>query len=228
MNNYNNSRKYHSRGGKVRSDFATVLLFYVLPFIVVNLLIFFLVTTKPKCIITVSDTADYLTTNVTIKIKSFLPTSEPEATLDGEEVKLIKDGKNTYSVILQSNGILEVDLTSLNKMKTATFEHISILDDNPPLISDNTLSEDGILSFRLEDSQSGVDYSSIYGLDADGDRLMPLTIDRSTNTVSFEMKTDSLQVFIKDLSGNEVRANFNPQGDNLEEDAKDAAGEDQL
>lgn len=215
MNNYYAPRQYRNTGG--RSEFMTVLLFYVLPFIVVNALIFFLVTVKPNCEITVADTTDYLSTTATIKIKSLLPVKAPVATLDGQAVSLIKEGKKTYTATVHNNGILEVDLLSLNKMKSTTYKDVNVLDDNPPSISENELSSDEILSFKLNDSQSGIDYSSIYALDGNNARHAPLTIDRSTGVITFEMITDVLHVYVKDLSGNEVQATFDSKGDNTEQ-----------
>ena len=47
------------------NDFLTVILFYILPFIIINSVIFYLFTAKPKLEITVGDTEDYLTTTAT-------------------------------------------------------------------------------------------------------------------------------------------------------------------
>ena len=46
------------------------LLFYVLPYIVINAIIFFLVTATPKVDMSVGDTSDYRTTQVEFKVDS--------------------------------------------------------------------------------------------------------------------------------------------------------------
>lgn len=205
---------YRQKSG--RSDFMTVLLFYVLPFLVVNSLIFVLVTAKPRAQVTINDSSDYITTDMELKIQSLLPIKSMELALDGTPVETVKIGPKTYSAKLTNNGMLEVKLTSLNWMKTILYEQVNVLDDTPPTVKDNVI-EDGVLSFRLEDTQSGVDYSSIYASDDENPEILPLSIDRSTGLITFELKRDNLSITAKDLIGNELHVTFNPQGENLGE-----------
>lgn len=205
---------YRQKSG--RSDFMTVLLFYVLPFLVVNSLIFVLVTAKPRAQVTINDSSDYITTDMELKIQSLLPIKSMELALDGTPVETVKIGPKTYSAKLTNNGMLEVKLTSLNWMKTILYEQVNVLDDTPPTVKDNII-EDGVLSFRLEDTQSGVDYSSIYASDDENPEILPLSIDRSTGLITFELKRDNLSITAKDLIGNELHVTFNPQGENLGE-----------
>ncbi|WP_349946136.1 hypothetical protein ABFV83_19055 [Lacrimispora sp. BS-2] len=234
MNQYNNqvrSNRRKTRSGN-RNDaghngFLSILLFYVLPFIVVNSLIFFLVTSKPKGEITIGESSDYISTTMELKINSLLPVKGMEVTLDGTPVELTKTGLKTYSTVLTNNGGLEIKLTSFNKMKTILHEQVNVLDDTPPVIKDQVF-EDGVLSFRLEDTQSGVDYSSISGCDEDNQDISPLSIDRSTGRVTFELKKDNLTITAKDKIGNELHRTFTPQGESIEEEElQDLQAEDQ-
>lgn len=223
MNPYNNQsrpnrRKTSSgyRRDNGRSGFLTILLFYVLPFIVVNGLIFFLVTARPKGEITINESSDYMTTTMELKIKSLLPVKTIEFTLDSTTIEAVKTGSKTYTVTIKNNGTLEVKLTGYNKMKTILYEQVNVLDDTPPTVKDN-LFEDGILSFRLEDTQSGVDFSTVTASDEDNPEILPLSIDRSTGLVTFEIQKDNLTIKAKDKIGNELHVTFNPQGENIEE-----------
>lgn len=234
MNQYNNqvrSNRRKTRSGNRndagQSGFLSVLLFYVLPFIIVNGLIFFLVTSKPKGEITIGESSDYISTTMELKINSLLPLKGMEVTLDGAPVELTKTGLKTYSTVLTNNGGLEIKLTSFNKMKTILHEQVNVLDDTPPVIKDKVF-EDGVLSFRLEDSQSGVDYSSISGCDDDNQVISPLSIDRSTGRVTFELKKDNFTITAKDKIGNELHRTFTPQGESVEEEEiQDIQAEDQ-
>ena len=67
------SPRYGYKSPKKQDDFLHVLLFYIIPFIVFNGLLFFLLTTKPKVEITIGTTKDYKTTSAEISVKSFLP-----------------------------------------------------------------------------------------------------------------------------------------------------------
>lgn len=223
MNHYNKQSRSNRRNTNSvyrhddgRSGFLTVLLFYVLPFIVVNGLIFILVTARPKGEVIINESSDYISTTMELKIKSLLPLKTMELALDGTPIEVTKTGSKTYTAILTTNGMLEIKLTCFNKMKTILYEQVNVLDDTPPAAKDNVL-EDGILSFRLEDSQSGVDFSSISACDEDNPEILPLSIDRSTGLVTFEIKKENLAVTVKDMIGNELHITFTSQGESIEE-----------
>ena len=223
MNQYNNQSRperrrtssgYRRDNGK--GGFLSVLLFYVLPFIVFNGIIFLLVTTRPKAEITIGESSDYITTTMELKVKSLLPIKTMEVSLDSSPIELTKAGKKTYKATLTNNGMLEVKLIGLNKMKAVMYEQVNVLDDTPPAIKDKVL-ENNILSFRLEDTQSGVDYSSISASDEDKTDILPLSIDRSTGLVTFEIEKENIAITAKDKIGNELHVTFTPQGESFEE-----------
>ena len=205
---------YRRDNGK--SGFLSVLLFYVLPFIVINGIIFLLVTSRPKAEITIGESSDYISTTMELKVKSLLPIKTMEVSLDSTPIELTKAGGSTYKTTLTNNGTLEVKLTGFNKMKSVSYETVNVLDDTPPVIKDNVL-ENGILSFRLEDTQSGVDYSSITASDEDNTDILPLSIDRSTGLVTFEINKENITISARDKIGNELHVTFTPQGESFED-----------
>jgi hypothetical protein len=228
MNQYNNQPRSNRRqsGSQYRQDagkrgFLSILLFYVLPFILVNGLIFLVVTEKPKGDIVIGESGDYSNTTMELKISSLLPLKSMEVTLDGTPVAMTKTGSKTFTAALSNNGALEVKLTGFNKMKAALSEQVNVLDDTPPAIKDKMFKE-GILSFRLEDSQSGVDYSTVTAYNDDNPDILPLSIDRSTGLVMFEIKKENLTISAKDKIGNEMHITYNPKGENVEEDELDS------
>ncbi|PPK83450.1 hypothetical protein BXY41_101514 [Lacrimispora xylanisolvens] len=223
MTQYNNQTRpdrrrtssgYRRDNGK--SGFLSVLLFYVLPFIVINGIIFLLVTARPKAEITIGESSDFISTTMELKVKSLLPIKTMEVSLDSTPIELTKTGGSTYKTTLKNNGTLEVKLTGFNKMKSVSYETVNVLDDTPPAVKDNVL-DNGILSFRLEDTQSGVDYSSITASDEDNTDILPLSIDRSTGLVTFEIKKENITITAKDKIGNELHVTFTPQGDSFED-----------
>lgn len=90
QNQQSTSRHDHRYRRKKQSEWPHILLFYVLPFIVFNSILFFCLTTKPKLSVVVEDTNDYLSTNVVLTVKSFFPTKSVSMTLDGEPLELEK------------------------------------------------------------------------------------------------------------------------------------------
>ncbi|MCI8887435.1 MAG: hypothetical protein HFG70_05040 [Hungatella sp.] len=203
---YRSSRPYKYKN-YFDSDLVRLLLFYILPFIVVNGIIFFLATTRPKYELVVEGTNDYRTTEVTFTIKSIMPLKEVTIKMDSQPVDLVKVGKKKYRATIDHNGSLEIYMLNFNKMALLEYEHIDILDDEPPTI-ENASSEDGILSFTIRDTQSGVDFSSISATNPMGEFILPLSADKATGRVSFQMNGQNLTVSAKDMSGNEFLTTF--------------------
>ena len=208
MEHYRKSSSHQIRYQKNPGDgWLHILLFYMLPFIVFNGLLFFCVTAKPAMSITVADTNDYLSTEITVAVTSKFPSGEPTVTLDGEPLELVKGKNRTYKTTVYKNGSIEANVKNMNGMTATVFEHVSVLDDNPPSM-ENTSVTDGVLTLTVTDSQSGINFDSIYALDSSNERVEPLTVNRSTNTISYEMDPAGLQVFAMDRAGNEVHGSF--------------------
>lgn len=207
-NNKNSSFRRSTRYRKQQqNEWGVVLLFYVLPFLVLNGLIFFCVTSQPKIAVEIADTRDYVVTDVTLTVKSFFPTKDIQLSLDDEKLELTKGKKRTYTASITKNGTLEASVTNINGLTVLLFEHANVLDDLPPGI-DYTNNEEGVVFVTIEDSQSGVDFDSIYALDSTGQQVEPLTVDRSANTLSYEIDPAGLHIYAKDKAGNEVQRNF--------------------
>lgn len=196
-------KKQEESGG-----FRTVLLFYVLPFIVINSIIFYLFTAKPKIEISVSDTEDYLTTTASVTIHSLLPTRDLIISQDGQTLEAVHEGGKTYSVPITSNGVLEVSVKNFNGMSAAGFYHINLLDDAAPTVRKYTLDDEGIITISLEDTQSGVDLETVYATDSQGDQVFPVSQDTSAGEVRFEMDSRGLTLHARDFTGNELLVTF--------------------
>lgn len=206
--------RYGYKSPKKQDDFLHVLLFYVVPFIVFNGLLFFLLTTKPKVEIAVGTTKDYKTTSAEITVKSFLPIKSMVSTQESAELPLEKTGRGKYTAAINKNGVIEITVASLNGMITAAYEPVDILDDLPPSINEDFTIEDNILTFTIEDSQSGVDFNSITATTAMGVPVTP-SIDKSNSKISFEIDSTGLTVYASDMCGNATQANFNPTSNDM-------------
>lgn len=207
-----NQRTYHSsQPYKYRNspgtDLLQLLLFYILPFIIINSIIFFLATTKPDYDLAIGGTNDYRTTTITFTIKSFMPLKEVTIKMDSQPLDLEKVGNKKYQATIDHNGSLEIYMVNFNNMALLQYERIDILDDEPPTIEDY-VADDGLLSFTIMDTQSGIDYSSIHGVTSSGQSVLPLSIDKSNGRIIFQMNFDSLTVSAKDMSGNEYLTTF--------------------
>ncbi len=202
---------FDARGEMVKASllsnkYVRFLLFWVLPYIVINAIIFILVCSTPKAEITVGDTDDYVSANVTFTVKSLLPVSELEVTLESSPVEYTKNG-STYTCKITQNGTFAVRTSSINGMTNTSFTDISILDDTAPSVSESSAAvSDGLLTFSISDTQSGVDFSSIYGIiNEDEEQVVyPSEVDRDLGIVSMEIPSDTetIDLYFSDMVGN--------------------------
>lgn len=203
------SRRQPGRYQKKSSSdgWTHILLFYILPFLVFNGILFYIVTAAPRLSLTVAESEDYLSTEVTLKVESWFPTKSVTMTIDGEPVELTKGKGRTYSVKVYKNGSIDARVTNLNGMPGMITGHINAIDENAPTFDDSKL-EDGILTVSFSDTQSGVDFDSIYALDSDGAQIRPTMLNPEINAKAFTMDPKGTQVYAKDKAGNEVHQSF--------------------
>ena len=211
----NNSRRsggqrilYDANGVRIKQSrfplkLKRALLFYVLPYIVINAIIFFLVTATPKVDMSVGDTSDYRTTQVEFKVDSMLPISEMTVQMESQPIEYTEVGRNHFVCDVSANGMLYVTVKSINGMQTNNYVSVSILDDTAPSIDEEScVISRGELTFVIEDSQSGVDYDSIYGIYDGNKEVKPIKMDTATGTVTIPMYSDSVELHFEDLVGN--------------------------
>ena len=194
---------------KKKSGFLSILLHYVLPYLVINSIILFFVLATPKLKVNeATETEDPTVRTLLVHVDSILPIKEFTAKLEGKEQNFTKENQN-YIISLTGNGNLRISAKSINGMMQVSNTQINSFDENPPVIDeDNVVLSSGYVEFTVTDDQSGVDYATIYGIDKDGDNLKPTNIDEATGKVTFSMKSNGLTVYVSDKSGNQVTGNF--------------------
>lgn len=201
------------------SEWAEVLFFYLLPFLLFNGILFVLATAKPQITIKVANTKDYKTTQASVTIQSLFPIKEFSSAQEGTPLVLTETKKGQYTADIVRNGVIEIYAKGLNGMAVTKYEHVNILDDVAPLVGESYSIQDGILSLTLEDSQSGVDYQSVFAIAPSGMTLLPLSSDRQTGTFTFPMEEEFLVIYANDLAGNGMQATFNTHVETLAPDA---------
>ena len=195
---------------KKKSGFLSIFLCYIVPYLVINSCILFFVLATPK--LQINDPTEHSgddSVSVLVHVDSVLPIKKFSAKLEGEELNYTRENNN-YIIPLSANGSLRISVTSINGMTNMENTQINSFDENPPVIDeDNVVLGVGYVEFVVTDSQSGVDFASIYGIDHDGNNLKPNHIDEQSGKVSFSMKSNSITVYVSDKSGNQVSGNFN-------------------
>ena len=186
---------------------GNVVLFYIIPFLLINLLIFFLVTLRPKFKLHIEESSDFRTAEIQVEMHPRLPLAAFEVKLDDTPLNLENLGGGHYKASVDKNGTLEVTVRYINGMHRTQYEHIGSVDDQPPLISGDEL-DGNMLTVSFDDPQSGINYDSIYAMDADEERVLPSSIDESENKAVFQVLTSRLEVHVSDKLGHEAVANF--------------------
>ena len=197
------------------------LLWYVLPFIVFNLLLLFLVTASPRIELTVGDTTDYKTVDVSLKVKSLIPIRKLTTTLESQDIEFKKEG-GVYHATLTNNGALEIYVESWNGMPARQNEHIAVLDDTAPSIDEETVvMEDGKLELIAEDNISGINYEAVYATDDAGKRTAPVSYDKETGRITFDLEKGSLAVYLEDMAGNANQSAFSLSTSGIDTDSRE-------
>ena len=213
----------HSNNGRSGNEnrFLHNLLWYVLPFIVFNLLLLFLVTASPRIELTVGDTTDYKTVDVSLKVKSLIPIRKLTTTLESQDIEFKKEG-GVYHATLTNNGALEIYVEGWNGMPARQNEHIAVLDDTAPSIDEETVvMEDGKLELIAEDSISGINYEAVYATDDAGKRTAPVSYDKETGRITFDLEKGSLTVYLEDMAGNANQAAFSLSTSGIDTDSRE-------
>ena len=186
---------------------GNVFLFYVIPFLLLNLLIFFLVTLRPKFKLHIEESVDFRSAEIELEMHPRLPLAAFDVKLDDTPLNLENLGGGHYKTSVDKNGTLEVTVRYINGMSRTQYEHIGSVDDQPPLISGEEL-DGNMLTVSFDDAQSGVDYDSIYGIDANEEHVLPRSIDDAAHTAVFQITTDRLEIHASDKLGHEAICNF--------------------
>ncbi len=205
----NNRIMYDARGNRVKSDplsnkYLRFLLFYALPYLVINGIILLLVCSSPRVSVDVKDTNDYITSEVSFTVSSLLPVKELNVSLESEPLEYTKSGKG-YSCTVDKNGTLTIEAKSLNGMTKSVYTDINQLDDSAPSIDESSISYSrGELSFTIADTLSGVNYDSIYGTTDTGERVEVQNYDTGTGSVTMLLpKTaEYVELNFEDMVGN--------------------------
>lgn len=216
---------YDARGSRVKSSplnnkYIRALLSWVLPYTVINGIIFMLVCSSPKVTIDVGDTNDYVSTQVKFTVHSLMPIKNLEVSLESSPVDYEKSG-GTYICTVDQNGTFTVKATAFNGMQKTVFADVSTLDDTAPSVEEDSASiSHGVLSFNIYDTQSGVDYDSIYGI-VDGDeRIKPFEVDKELGLVSMQLPVSAkvIELHFADMVGNERSGRITVTIDGVEAD----------
>ena len=190
--------------------FIRIIFGFLVPFFVINGLIYFLYTAHPTINIDTSDNAikDNGTANISFTIDCPIPLSsiivyrnEDDGGIN--EIPYTKLG-DKYNINISENGTYIIVAKSLNNSVAKTSTYIDTLDNNPPTINmENAILIGKSITFVISDDQSGINYDNLYSIDDSGRKEHPQSLDESSGTVTFRFEnTKTLTIHVEDMSGN--------------------------
>ena len=192
--------------------FLRIVFGFLVPFIVINGLIYFLYTAHPTINIIKNENAieENGTANISFTIDCPIPLSsiivyrnEEDDTIN--EIPYTKLG-DTYNININENGTYIIVAKSLNNSVAKTSTYIDTLDNTAPIIHlENAVLLGKSITFEISDDQSGINYDNLYSIDDSGRQEYPQSLDESSGTVTFRFEnTSSLTIHVEDKSGNSI------------------------
>ena len=155
---YRNSKEPEQK----KSGFLSILIRYVIPYLIINSIILFFVLATPKLKVNeITETEDPTVRTLLVHVDSILPIKEFTAKLEGKEQNFTKENQN-YIISITGNGNLRISAKSINGMMQVSNTQVNSFDENPPVIDeDNVILGSGYVEFTVTDEQSGVDFATI-------------------------------------------------------------------
>ena len=214
---YSNPRQKRTKQAAKGGGF----LFYAIPFVIVNAIIFFAATSKPEVKVELIDEHNFKNVKANITVNRFYPLSGLDISFDNDPVTLNKEtsGMNTiYTAEFTKNGTLSVVANGFNGMNDVVYENIGSIDEAPPIIDGviEEIEDEAQVLITFEDSQSGINFSSIYASSENGLRIPAISIDESRMEAVFTLElNESLDVYVSDNVGNQAIAHFTRNEDTV-------------
>lgn len=205
------------KGGRI--SIGNFFLFYGIPFVIINLIIFFLATSRPNVKLEITDEHNFQNVVLTVKHNKFYPVKKLEVLFNNEPLELNKEETGTsiiYTATLNKNGGISAVIYGFNGMSDAEYENVGSIDEEPPIIQGEVtqVGKNSEVLVSFEDSQSGVDISSVYATTPNGLRVDPLSVNEANHEATFNLDNyGSLDVHVSDKVGNQSVAHFNQTED---------------
>lgn len=176
------------------------ILCLLLPYIVINSIIFFIIVDKPT--ILVDNKNEDHKNEIRFTIQHILPLESVSIINNEEKAYYYKNGFQ-YVVPVENNGTYKISATTINKMTANMYIDVSTNDDVNPVINiEDAIYQAGTLTLNISDNDSGINYDCVYGI-IDGVKTNPSFIDKPTGTVKFKVSSkQEIIIHIEDLNGN--------------------------
>lgn len=182
---------------------------FLIPFVVINGLIFFLFIQVPTINITKEDSSDYEESKIKFQVECLLPITEIKTYFNDSDVPYTKNG-DTYIINADENGTYKIVASALNKASSEALATVETKDVIAPTIDlENAVVTGNTLIFSVKDEQSEINYDNLYGLLENGEKISPSHIDAISGNIQFKIESgEKIIIHVEDIEGNGADITF--------------------
>lgn len=182
---------------------------FLIPFVVINGIIFFLFIQVPTINITKEDSSDYEESKIKFQVECILPITEIKTYFNDTDVPYTKNG-DTYIINADENGTYKIVASALNKASSEALATLETKDVIAPTIDlENAVVTGNTLIFSVKDEQSEINYDNLYGLLENGEKISPSHIDAVSGNIQFKIESgEKIIIHVEDIEGNGADITF--------------------
>ena len=165
----------------------------------------------PISSVSAAPSTDASSVQVSFHISSIIPVKSISASLNETSVPVQENGFQNYSVNVEENGYLLLDVYSSTGMHSSHGMHIDSIDGQAPRITRHFASEGSIYIYISDGSGTGVDFPAIRSYNTEtGYYSAPLYYDKERGYAVFPYPESQTYITIPDKKGNSLTALLSP------------------
>lgn len=153
---------------------------------------------------------DSSSARITFSVDALFPVSKVSATLNESRVNVDNIGEQNYSIKVEENGYLLLDVVSISGVHVTQGISIDSIDDQAPVILSHSHEDDKILIYAKDVGDSGIDYDGIYASTYSSGKIHPDSYDTETGLIIFPYPDEDMYILIPDRNGNQLISVLKP------------------
>lgn len=182
---------------------------FLIPYVIINGIVLFFFIQVPSITLVDNESSEYEDSKIKFSVNCILPIINIKTSYEDKEIPYVKYG-DMYIIEANDNGSYQIAATALNRATAQVIATIETKDVVSPIIDiDNAVITSNMLIFSIFDAESEINFDNIYAITENGDRISPSYIDRSSNTIQFQIEAGKkLTVHVEDIEGNPTETTF--------------------
>lgn len=182
---------------------------FLIPFVLINGLIFFIYIQCPLIKIVDSASEEFEENKIKFSVECKLPLKEVKVLYQDKDFAYSKVN-NFYVADAAESGTYSISATAINGAISVYNVRIESKDVIPPSIDVDTVVITGnVLNITVSDDSSGINYDNLYATLENGEKILPSFIDKEIGAVQFKIESgDKIVIHVEDTFGNSSETPF--------------------